>query len=87
MILLGNLTVSEGKKLGAKNRAYLILMMIPFLLIPGRLIGPLSNNQILAYIFTAALSIFLVIDTLLRFREFIKENKANDIGFFKAFLK
>ncbi|MBO5883718.1 MAG: DUF2029 domain-containing protein [Clostridia bacterium] len=83
LILLGNQTVDQ--KLEKKNCAYFILMLIPFLLIPGRLIGAVSNNQILAYIFTAALSIFLVIDTLLRFKDSIKESKAQGLGLIKYF--
>ena len=85
LILLGNQKQELGERLGKKNSAYFILMLIPFLFTPGRIVGAVANNQFLAYGFTAALSIFLVIDTILRFKDFVKESKAQGLGLFKAF--
>ena len=87
MIMLGNQIVAGVEKLEKKNWAYFILMLIPFVFIPGRLVGAVTNNQILAFIFTAALSIFLVVDTLIRFIEFKKECRAEGMGVIKFIFK
>ena len=58
---------------------YVVFMVIPFIYIPARFTFYVTNNTFAVYIFTAVLSIFMVVDTVLRSREFVRECQTKGI--------
>lgn len=55
---------NRGEKNTGRDRAYIVMMTLPFIFLPFRITFHVSPNTVLVYVMTAVLSVFCVVDLL-----------------------
>ncbi len=78
-LIIPLIALCNKKELNKSERAYAVILTLPFIFIPFRISYHITISTILIYVATAALSVFAVIETLKAAKAFISQKKSEGV--------